>query len=130
MNKTLLTAALVIAGASLFAGDVLRFRGENSQGMFSEEKGLMKSWPQGGLTPKWTYTGLGEGWSSVIKVGNFLYTTGSDMTSKPKMEKVACLDLDGKLMGVCSAATVIRPSCKATDSWQSPATTGDAYCTS
>ena len=31
MNKTLLTAALVIAGASLFAGDVLRFRGENSQ---------------------------------------------------------------------------------------------------
>ena len=72
MNKTLLAAALIVmGGAALFAGDVYRFRGENSQGKF-DESGLMKSWPQGGLTPKWTYTGLGEGWSSPIKVGNFL----------------------------------------------------------
>jgi len=93
MNKTLLIAALTLAGATLFAGDVLRFRGENSQGIF-EEKGLMKAWPEGGLTPKWTYSGLGEGWSSVIKVGNRLYTTGSDMSVKKEM--VVCLDLDGK----------------------------------
>ena len=99
MNKTLLTAALVIVGgASLFAGDIFRFRGENSQGMYMEEKGLMKSWPQGGLTPKWTYTGLGEGWTSPIKVGNRLYISGSDMNSNPKKEKVVCLDLDGKLI--------------------------------
>ena len=96
MNKTSLTAALAIAGATLFAGDVLRFRGENSQGMFLQEKGLMKTWPQEGLSPKWTYAGLGEGWSSVIKVGKFLYTTGSDMSSKPRKETVVCLDLDGK----------------------------------
>ena len=93
MNKTLLTAALAIAGATLFAGDVLRFRGENSQGIF-EEKGLMKVWPQEGLTPKWTYSGLGEGWSSPIKVGNRLYITGSDTSAKKEM--VVCLDLDGK----------------------------------
>ena len=99
MNKTLLTAALVIVGgASLFAGDIFRFRGENSQGMYMEEKGLMKSWPQGGLTPKWTCTGLGEGWTSPIKVGNRLYISGSDMNSNPKKEKVVCLDLDGKLI--------------------------------
>ena len=99
MNKTLLTAALVVVGgASLFAGDIFRFRGENSQGMYMEEKGLMKSWPQGGLTPKWTYTGLGEGWTSPIKVGNRLYISGSDMNSNPKKEKVVCLDLDGKLI--------------------------------
>ena len=78
MNKTLLTAALVVVGgASLFAGDIFRFRGENSQGMYMEEKGLMKSWPKEGLTPKWTCTGLGEGWSSPIKVGNRLYITGT-----------------------------------------------------
>ena len=65
----------------------------------------MKSWPQGGLNPKWTYTGLGEGWSSVIKVGNFLYTTGSDMNSNPKKEKVVCLDLDGKLIWQTSTGT-------------------------
>ena len=99
MNKTLLTAALVVVGgASLFAGDIFRFRGENSQGMYMEEKGLMKSWPQGGLTPKWTCTGLGEGWTSPIKVGNRLYISGSDMNSNPKKEKVVCLDLDGKLI--------------------------------
>ena len=96
MNKTLLAAALVIAGTSLFAGDVLRFRGENSQGMFTEEKGLMKSWPQEGLTPKWIYTGLGEGWSSPIKVGNRLFISGSDMSVKKEM--VVCLDLDGKII--------------------------------
>ena len=97
MNKTLLTAALVIGGATLFAGDVFRFRGDNSQGIF-EEKGLLKTWPQEGLTPKWICSGLGEGWSSVIKVGNFLYTTGSDMSSKPRKETVVCLDLVGKLI--------------------------------
>ena len=93
MNKTLLAAALVIGGATLFAGDVFRFRGENSQGIF-EENGLMKAWPQAGLTPKWTYAGLGEGWSSPIKVGKHLYITGSDMNEKKEM--VVCLDLDGK----------------------------------
>ena len=93
MNKTLLAAALVLGGATLFAGDVFRFRGENSQGIF-EEKGLMKTWPQEGLTPKWTYSGLGEGWSSPIKVGNRIFITGSDMTAKKEM--MVCLDLDGK----------------------------------
>ncbi|MBP5586717.1 MAG: PQQ-like beta-propeller repeat protein [Lentisphaeria bacterium] len=78
MNKTLLATALVVmGGAALFAGDVFRFRGENSQGMYMEEKGLLKTWPQEGLTPKWTYTGLGEGWSSPVKVGNRLYVTGT-----------------------------------------------------
>ena len=33
--------------------DVLRFRGENSQGIFNET-GLLKSWPEEGLTPLWT----------------------------------------------------------------------------
>ena len=94
MNKTLLAAALVVmGGAALFAGDVYRFRGENSQGNF-DEKGLLKTWPQEGLTPKWIYSGLGEGWSSPIKVGKFIYITGSDMSVKK--ETVVCLDLDGK----------------------------------
>ena len=96
MNKTLLAAVLVVmGGATLFAGDVLRFRGENSQGMYLKEKDLLKTWPQEGLTPKWTYSGLGEGWSSVAKVGNRLYTTGTG-TGRPRKESVICLDLDGK----------------------------------
>ena len=75
MNKTLLTAALVIGGATLFAGDVFRFRGDNSQGIF-EEKGLLKTWPQEGLTPKWTASNLGEGWSSVAKAAAISFMRG------------------------------------------------------
>ena len=123
MNKTLLATALVVmGGAALFAGDVFRFRGENSQGMYLEEKGLLKTWPQEGLTPKWTYTGLGEGWSSPVKVGNRLYVTGTgagqggqaaqapqgqggrggrggrgqQAQGGSRKEYVICLDLDGK----------------------------------
>ena len=126
MNKTLLAAALVVmGGAALFAKDVVRFRGDNSQGMYMEEKGLLKTWPQEGLTPKWTYTGLGEGWSSPIKVGNRLYITGTgagqggqaapqgqggfgggrqgrgqrggqQAQGGSRKEYVICLDLDGK----------------------------------
>ena len=74
--------------------DVLRFRGENSQGIFNET-GLLKSWPEEGLTPLWTYTGLGVGWSSVSKVGNRLFTTGTDAEDKSR-EITVCLDLNGK----------------------------------
>ena len=78
MNKTMLAAALIVmGGAALIANDVPRFRGDNSQGMYLQEKGLMKTWPAAGLTPKWTYTGAGEGWSSVTKVGDRLYTSGT-----------------------------------------------------
>ena len=98
MNKILLATALVVmGGAALFAGDVVRFRGDNSQGMYLEEKGLLKTWPQEGLTPKWTYTGLGEGWSSVAKVGNRLYVTGTG-AGRPRKESVICLDLDGRIV--------------------------------
>ena len=96
MNKTLLAAALVIVGgATLFAEDIFRFRGENSQGMYTKETGLLKTWPQEGLTPKWTASNLGEGWSSVAKVGNRLYVTGT-AAGRPRKEHVVCLDLDGK----------------------------------
>ena len=51
---------------SLWAEDVLRFRGPNSQGTY-KERGLLKKWPKKGLTPKWINKKLGAGWSSVIK---------------------------------------------------------------
>ena len=90
MNKTLLaTALLVMGGAALIANDVPRFRGDNSQGMYLEEKGLLKTWPQEGLTPKWTASNLGEGWSSVVKVGNRLYITGTADSPDALLKKAA-----------------------------------------
>ena len=79
---------------SLQAADVYRFRGENAQGKFNET-GLLKQWPEEGLEPKWTYTELGAGWGSVIKVANRLYVSGLDPENN-RMEAIFCLDLDGK----------------------------------
>ena len=90
----LLIGLSLVWAMTAHGADVLRFRGENSQGIFNE-KGLLKSWPEEGLSPLWTYTGLGVGWSSVSKVGNRLFTTGTDAEDKSR-EIVVCLDLNGK----------------------------------
>ena len=78
----------------LWAEDVVRFRGLNSQGTYNE-RGLLKKWPQNGLTPKWINRNLGDGWSSVIKVKNRLYLNCTDSKNRKK-ESIVCLDLNGK----------------------------------
>ena len=84
----------VVCCGSLFAGDVLRFRGDNSQGTY-HETGLLDSWPEDGLEPKWINSELGEGWSSVIKVKDRLWLTCVDSADEKK-ECVVCLNLEGK----------------------------------
>jgi len=78
----------------VFAEDVFRFRGDNSQGKFNET-GLLDRWPEGGLTPKWVNSELGEGWSSVIKVKDRLWLNCLDPNDS-KRESIVCLDLNGK----------------------------------
>ena len=89
-----LSALACLLAGSLQGADVHRFRGENAQGKFNET-GLLKAWPQTGLEPKWTYTELGAGWGSVIKVADRLYVSGLDSANN-QMESVTCLDLNGK----------------------------------
>jgi outer membrane protein assembly factor BamB len=89
----LVFVALSVSGL-LFAEDVFRFRGENSQGKYNEPE-LLDSWPEEGLTPKWVNSDLGEGWSSVSKVKDRLYLTCLD-SNDAKRETVVCLDLNGK----------------------------------
>jgi len=90
----LLALAAVCSSSLLFAEDVFRFRGDNSQGKFNET-GLLDRWPEGGLTPKWVNSELGEGWSSVIKVRDRLYLGCLD-SNDSKKESIVCLDLNGK----------------------------------
>ncbi len=71
---------LAVMLAALFpcmagAGDSPQFRGPNRTGVF-EEKGLLKSWPEGGPAVAWTAKGLGRGYSSVSVVGGKVYATG------------------------------------------------------
>jgi outer membrane protein assembly factor BamB len=60
----------------------------------SSETGLLKEWPKGGPQLLFTLSGLGEGYSSVISAGGFLYTEGrtGDQTA------AFCFDLTGKLV--------------------------------
>lgn len=91
--------SFLVLGSFLYSGilcaeDVLRFRGENSQGKYNEP-GLLKKWPENGLSPKWINSDLGAGWSSVIKVKDRLYLNCIDPSDR-KQESIICLDLNGK----------------------------------
>ena len=104
-----LTAFTVLCSSCiLFAEDVFRFRGENSQGKYNEP-GLLDSWPESGLTPKWINSDLGEGWSSVIKVKDRLYLNCLDTKDSTK-ESVVCLDLNGKKLWEQTIGGVWKPS--------------------
>lgn len=96
---------MLLCTATIHAEDVMRFRGQNSQGTFTESA-LIKTWPENGLTPKWIKDDLGSGWSSAIKVNDRLYLNCEDSQDKNK-ESITCLDLNGEKI------------------WQTP--TGDAW---
>ena len=105
----MLLAIVVLCGSSvLFAEDVLRFRGDNSQGKYNEP-GLLDRWPEEGLKPKWVNSELGEGWSSVIKVKDRLYLNCLDSQDTTK-ESVVCLDLNGRQLWQQTVGIVWKPS--------------------
>ena len=90
----LITLIVCLGCSTLFAEDVARFRGDDSQGKYNET-GLMKTWPKEGLTPKWVIRDIGEGWSSVVKIKDRLFLNCIDQDDSKK-ESILCLDLDGK----------------------------------
>jgi outer membrane protein assembly factor BamB len=53
-----------------------QWRGVNRDGK-SAERGLLKSWPQGGPPRAWQTSGAGEGYSSFSVAGGRLYTLGA-----------------------------------------------------
>jgi outer membrane protein assembly factor BamB len=55
----------------------------------SQEKGLLKSWPESGPALLWTYADLGAGYSGSAIVGNHLYTIGAPKNK----ESVIALDV-------------------------------------
>jgi len=62
-----------------------QYRGPNRDGI-SSEKGLLRSWPDGGLKAVWRRP-IGAGFSGVVAVGDRLYTMHAD----PNQELAACL---------------------------------------
>jgi outer membrane protein assembly factor BamB len=68
-----------------------QFHGPNRDNK-STDKGLLKTWPEGGPSRIWEAAGIGEGYSTVAIVGKRIYTTGAidgDCV-------ITALDMDGK----------------------------------
>ena len=96
MKKTLLSLALCCVGLIVSAQvpSLHGFRGANRDGIYSEEKDLMKQWPAEGPQMLWENLEIGKGYSSPVIVDDRLYITG--MTEDEKQETFMAFTLDGK----------------------------------
>ncbi len=72
------------------SAQVYQFRGPDRDGKFPET-GLLKEWPLEGPELLLEYEGVGEGYSSVISNGKYIYTTGMIDT----LDYMTCIDFDG-----------------------------------
>jgi outer membrane protein assembly factor BamB len=73
----LLAACLLLASASVRAGDWPQWRGPDRTDV-SKETGLLKNWPSQGPKLLWTYRDTGAGYSCPAVVGEHLFTLGAD----------------------------------------------------
>ena len=87
--KVLVVHILVIIVLAADA-QIYQFRGPDRDGKFPET-GLLKEWPEGGPELLLEYEGIGDGWSSVISDGKYIYATGKIDT----MDYLTCIDFDG-----------------------------------
>lgn len=96
MKKILLCFAVCCVGLIVSAQvpSSHGFRGANRDGIYSEEKDLMKQWPAEGPQLLWENMEIGKGYSSPVVVGDRLYVTG--MTEDEKQETFHAFSLDGK----------------------------------
>ena len=93
MKKTLLILLIFISASSIFAQDILQWRGVNRDGIYTEA-GLMKKWPDGGPKLLWHFDELGDGHTSAAVTANGVVTTG--MIDGKGV--VFSFDLQGKLL--------------------------------
>lgn len=93
MKKSLLLFFSFITLA-LAAQDVVQWRGDRT-GVYKNETGLLKAWPEGGPRLLWCNEELGDGYSSVTIHGDRIYTTGM-VDGKGYLY---VLGTDGKLIG-------------------------------
>ena len=95
LSRTLVTLAACVMGlaAGASAADWPQWRGPNRDGI-SQEKGLLKQWPEAGPKLLWQVTDVGDGYSTPAVVGERMYLMGNKGADD---EFVRALDVkDGK----------------------------------
>lgn len=93
---------VVLAGATALAGaaateDWPQWRGPQRDGI-SREKDLLPEWPAEGPRKLWSVDGLGQGFASIVVVGDRIYTTGVIDGEG----RLVAIDEDGKVLGKAS----------------------------
>ena len=88
--KKLLLVIFCIVLVSVADAQIYQFRGPNRDGKFPET-GLLKEWPEGGPELLLEYEGIGEGYSSVISNGKYIYASGKI----GDMDQLTCIDFEG-----------------------------------
>ena len=109
MNKTSILSLLILsaAGAAQFdtrAGDWPQWRGPHRTDI-SDEKDLLKSWPEGGPKKVWMYEKAGLGYSGPAIAKGRLYTMGT----RDNQEAVFALDANtGKELWVAGISDILK----------------------
>jgi len=75
---------------SVGIAQVYQFRGPQRDGKFPESN-LLKTWPENGPELFLEYEGIGEGYSSVISDGTYIYASGKI----GEMDHLTCIDFEG-----------------------------------
>jgi len=89
MKKLLFIQVFVLLLTSA-AGQIYQFRGPERDGKFTET-GLLKVWPEEGPELLLEVDGIGDGWSSVISNGIYIYVSGK----KDSTDVLSCFDFGG-----------------------------------
>ena len=101
-TRWLSLATLLLSVLPVVADDWTQWRGPNRTDR-SNEKGLLKTWPEKGPRLVWTFDNAGSGYSGPAIVGNRLYTMGT----RDNSECVLALAADsGKEVWVCQIGTI------------------------
>ena len=89
MKKVLLVHILVFIMLPADA-QIYQFRGPDRDGKFPESD-LLKEWPESGPQQLLEFEGIGEGYSSVISNGKYIYASGKI----GDMDHLTCIDFEG-----------------------------------
>jgi len=89
--KKLWFVILCFLFVSVTNAQIYQFRGPNRDGKFPETN-LLKEWPEGGPELLLEFGGIGEGYSSVITNGKYIYASGKI----GDMDHLTCIDFNGQ----------------------------------
>ena len=92
MKRLSLILISALCTASIQAQQV-DFRGANHCGIYTNEKNLLKQWPEGGPQKLWVVNDAGKGNSSAVVSDGFIYTAG--LTESEQEEQLTCYRHDG-----------------------------------